>query len=58
MNQIATVLTAGPMTWQQIQAALEQNFEWVHGAVLVGLLNAMIKRKLIVQDGDHYALMD
>jgi hypothetical protein len=37
INQIATVLTAGPMTWQQIQTGRERNFEWVHGGVLIGI---------------------
>ena len=38
------------MTWQQIQAGLERDFGWMHGAVLIGVLNAMIRRNLIVQE--------
>jgi hypothetical protein len=26
----------------------------MHGAVLIGVLKAMIRRGLIVRDGDHY----
>lgn len=51
MNNIATVLTAGPMTWQQIQAGLERDCGWMHGAVLIGVLNVMIRRGLIVREG-------
>jgi hypothetical protein len=57
MNQIATVLAAGPMKWQQIQVGVEQNFQWVHGTVLIGILNAMVRRGLIVQDGEFYGLL-
>jgi hypothetical protein len=58
MDNIATVLAAGPMTWQQIQAGLERDFGWMHGAVLIGVLNAMIRRNLIVQEGDHCGLVE
>lgn len=57
MNQIATVLAAGSMTWQQIQAEVEHSFQWVHGAVLIGVLNAMVKRGLIVKEGETYRLL-
>lgn len=37
---------------------LERNFGWMHGAVLIGVLNAMIRRGLIVQEGEHYGLAE
>jgi hypothetical protein len=56
MREILVVLSAGPMTWRQIQTGLAQQFEGLHGAVLIGILNRMITRGLIVQDGDQYRL--
>ncbi len=58
MDNIATVLAAGPMTWQQIQAGLERDFGWMHGAVLIGVLNAMIRRNPDRAGGWHCGLAE
>jgi hypothetical protein len=56
VNQIARERADGSMDWPAIQTMMEKKFEWVHGAMLIGILNAMVKRGLIVEDSDLYRL--
>ena len=52
------MLVDGPMTWQQIQTALAETFYPMRHPVLIGVLSAMIRRRLVVRDGDYYGLAE
>jgi hypothetical protein len=52
MIKIAAVLASGPQTWWAIQAGFP-----MHGAVLSGILNAMIRRGMVIETEDIYRLV-